>query len=749
VTLAWKGNLPEALRVWAEACYPYEGCGVLIGNFYTGDVRRVERFLPLTNLLREKGSAWSDVLETARDTLGHRAETQGEFEFVMDPAAFNRVVLDAEKEGLDVVGVLHTHPDHPARPSATDSSQPLLAGWSNVILSVNKGKFVEARSWVRDEETVPFTEETIVILKESTMSPTQKNHAVPLPDYVEKEIRQAEENIRALKAGKMDMDDFRRFRLNNGIYGIRNQVDKQMVRIKVPFGKMTPEQLEAMADVTETYAPSRVGHFTTRQNLQIHMVPLEDTPKIMRRLAEAGLTPREGCGNTVRNITANPYTGVHPQDVFDVAPYADAAFKFFLRNPLSQNLPRKFKIAFESTPIDYALTPIHDIGFVAEIRDGVRGFRTYVGGGLGATPQVAIRLEDFTPADLLLPTIEAVIHLFDRFGDRTDKLHARIKFLVKKWGPDEFRKRFEAERRAVISTSAGTVDWSIPLTEEVAPVLPEPVSTETPVAGFDRWKATNVSAQRQAGYSWATVVLPLGDITVEQMRSLANISRRLNGGRLRTTIEQNFVLCWVRNEDLPALFNALVKAGLGTAGGGRFSDITRCPGADTCQIAVTKSRELSKALGGLFTNGLSDDIDMEGIHIKISGCTNSCGQHHIGTLGFYGTYRKVGDRPVPYYMMLAGGSTKEGEARFGQVVAALPARRVPDAVKKVIGTFKADRQGEEKFDAWLERVGKGRIKELVQEFTTLPPYDQNPTLYFDWGENADFKPDIGVGECAA
>ncbi|MBK8574885.1 MAG: Mov34/MPN/PAD-1 family protein [Elusimicrobia bacterium] len=742
MSLVWTSSVLTFLKGWSESCYPYEGCGVLLGRFLPDGIRQADRFVPLINQLREKVKAGAGVLATARDTLGNRAETEGQFEFVMDPAEFNRVVLAAEKEGLDVVGVLHTHPDHPARPSATDAAQPLLAGWSNVIVSVQKGQFAEARSWYRDEETAPFVEEVIEVTKESPMSTV-------LPDDVENEIRQVEENIRALKAGKMEMDDFRRFRLNNGIYGIRNQVDKQMVRIKVPFGKLTPEQLEAMADVTDMFAPSKIGHFTTRQNLQIHMVPLEDTPKIMRRLAEAGLTPREGCGNTVRNITANPYTGVHPQDVFDVAPYADAAFKFFLRNPLSQNLPRKFKIAFESTPTDYALTSIHDMAFVAEIRNGVRGFRTYVGGGLGATPQVAIRLEDFTPADQLMPTIETVVRLFDRFGDRADKLHARIKFLVKKWGADEFRKKFQAERRAVLSTRAGSIDWTIPVVEESAPALPSDVAVEKPAPGYDRWKATNAAPQRQSGYSWATVVLPLGDIPVGQMRELAKISRRLNGGRLRTTVEQNFLLRWVRNEHLPTLYNALVKAGLGTAGGNRLSDITRCPGADTCQIAVTKSRELAIALGGLFTNGLSADVDLEGIHIKISGCTNSCGQHHIGSLGFYGTYRKIGDRPVPHYMMLAGGSTKEGEARFGQVIAALPARRVPDAVKKVIGAYKTERQGAELFETWFDRVGKSRVKELVQEFTILPPYAENPTLYFDWGETADFKPDIGVGECAA
>lgn len=569
-----------------------------------------------------------------------------------------------------------------------------------------------------------------------------------LPAFVEAEIRQMEGAIRELKAGKMDPEDFRKFRLNNGIYGIRNQTDKQMIRIKVPFGQLTPEQLEAMADVTETFAPSKAGHFTTRQNLQIHMIPLEDTPKVMRRVAESGLTPREGCGNTVRNITANPYSGVEPGEVFDVAPYADAAFLFFLRNPLSANMPRKFKMAFESSARDTALTPIHDMAFVAEIRGGARGFRTYVGGGLGATPQVAIRLEDFTPADVLLPTIEAVIRLFDRFGERQDKLHARIKFLVKKWGAEEFRKRFLAERKAVLATRAGTIDWTYPVTEETAPPVPS-IAAVAAAPGFDRWKATNVAAQKQAGYSWATVVLPLGDISAVQMRQLADLSRRFNGGRLRTTIEQNFLLRWVRNEHLVALHAELVKIGLSEAGAGRFSDITRCPGADTCQIAVTKSRELAKALGAMFQNGLAGEADLEGLHVKISGCTNSCGQHHIGTLGFYGTYRKVNERSVPHYMMLMGGSTKEGEAKFGQVVGAIPARLVPGAVKKLVATYKAERQGPELFAGWLDRVGKARVKELVQEFTTLPPYDQDPTLYFDWGDTKDFVAEIGVGECAA
>jgi sulfite reductase beta subunit-like hemoprotein len=574
------------------------------------------------------------------------------------------------------------------------------------------------------------------------------NAVRPLPPAVEEEIRRFAANIKELKSGRMDPEDFRKFRLNNGIYGIRNAVDRQMIRIKVPFGKLTADQLDGLAGVVEAYAPSKIGHFTTRQNLQIHNIPLEVTPDILRRVAETGLTPREGCGNTVRNITANPYSGVQPGEVFDVSPYADAAFLFFLRHPLAANLPRKFKIAFESTATDYALTPIHDLGFVAEIRGGVRGFRTYAGGGLGATPQVAIRLEDFTPAELLLPTIEAVLRLFDRNGERQDKLHARIKFLVKKWGEEEFKKRFQTERRVVMATAGGQVHWTYPVTEEEAPPAPVIPSVQ-PLPGFERWKSTNVSAQKQAGYSWVTVVLPLGDVTVPQMRDLAAVARRFTGGRLRTTIEQNFLLRWVRTDHLPALHAALDKIGLALPGAGRLSDITRCPGADTCQIAVTKSRELAKALGELFSDGLAADADLEGVHVKISGCTNSCGQHHIGTLGFYGTYRKVGDRSVPHYMMLAGGSTTEGQARFGQTVGAVPARRVPEAFKKIVALYTAEKAAGETFDAFLARVGKGRIKETVADCLTLPPYDQAPELYREFGETKDFVPEIGVGECAA
>lgn len=570
-----------------------------------------------------------------------------------------------------------------------------------------------------------------------------------ISDVEEIEVRRFAENIKLVQSGKMDSDDFKKFRLHNGIYGIRNQTDKQMIRVKISFGEMSADQLDGLAELTEKFAPSKIGHFTTRQNLQIHLVPLERIPDAMRLINEIGYTTREACGNTVRTITASPFSGVHPDEAFDVTSYGWATFHHFLRNPLCANMPRKFKMAFESSPTDYALTSIHDLGFVAEIRNGVRGFRIYAAGGLGAAPHSAIRLEDWTPADLLLPTIETVIRLFDRYGERKDKMHARLKFLVKKWGYDEFRERFQAERRLVMATRSGAVDWTYPVTEEAAPPAPSGIAAAHSTPAFERWKATNTLAQKQAGYSCATVTLPLGDITVEGMRQLAAISRRFCAGRMRTTVEQNIVLRWVKNEHLSALHADLVKAGLAEGSAGRFADVTRCPGADTCQIAVTKSRELAIAVGGLFKNGLSAESDLQDAHIKISGCTNSCGQHHISTLGFYGTYRKVNDRPVPHYQLLIGGGTKEGEATFGQPVAAIPSRRVPEAVKAIVAAYKADKKGDETLQQWIIRAGRVKVKEIVTPFTTLPAYEQNPELYFDWGDTSDFKAEIGVGECAA
>lgn len=579
---------------------------------------------------------------------------------------------------------------------------------------------------------------------------------VELAPEVQEELRRFEDNIKALRSGLMDPNEFKKFRLNNGVYGIRHESSLHMIRIKCPHGELTADQLDVVTSVTENYTRTKLAHITTRQAIQIHHVHLDNVVAVLRSLNECGLTTREACGNTVRNVTATPFAGFLPDEVFDVTPYAHAIFQHFLRNPLCQNFPRKFKIAFfGGGSEDIAYTAIHDIGFVAAARTihgkEEKGFRVYVGGGLGATPHLAILLEEFTPLEDFFPTADAIVRIFDRHGDRKDKFHARLKFVVKKMGPDAFRKVVIDERAAVRATRPGGWKWLLP---EEKPLIPPNLTHQIdagrkPEPGFELWRQTNVIKQKQDGYFMAIVVTPLGDISVPQMRDLANIARKYNGGRLRTMVQQNLMLPWIRNEHLVPLFNELKQAGLSTAGALRLSDVTRCPGSDTCQIAVTKSRGLADAILELFKNGMAADMDMKDLHIKISGCTNSCGQHHIGNIGFFGTYRKVNGREVPHYQLLIGGDIKEGDAKFGQPIAAVPARRAPEVVKHLVGLYKKERQEGERFVQTMERLGKNRLKEEVEPFRWLPPFEQNPEMYYELGEFQEFKAEIGQGECAA
>jgi sulfite reductase beta subunit-like hemoprotein len=579
---------------------------------------------------------------------------------------------------------------------------------------------------------------------------------VALPPVVEEELRRFEENIRLLRAGQMDPNEFKKFRLNNGTYGIRHETDRHMIRIKVPHGDMTADQLDAVAEVTEKYTRLKMAHVTTRQAIQIHHVHLDDVVSTLRILAGTGLTSREACGNTVRNITATPYAGFLPGEAFDVTPYANALFHALLRNPALQNFPRKFKIAFYGGgPEDLAYTMINDIGAVAQKRvvngKEEKGFKFYLGGGLGATPAVAVLLEEFTPIADFFPTVFAVARIFDRFGDRKDKMHARLKFVVRKFGAEEFVRIIKEERGVVRSTQAGGWSWQLPVERELtAPRLTQSIDAAIKApAGFEEWRRTNVLKQKHAGYSAVTVVCRLGDITVKQMRDLAIIARKYNGGSVRTTVQQNLFLPWIKDEHLVPLFAELAETGLSSGSALRLADVTRCPGADTCQIAITKSRGLASAIDDMFNKTMAQDRDLTGLNIKISGCTNSCGQHHIGNIGFFGTYRKIDGREVPHYQLLVGGDAKAGEARFGQPIMAIPAKRGPDVVKKLVELYKAEKQGEESFVQTMDRIGKARIKAEIEPFRTLPPYDGNKELYQEWGEFGDFKSEIGQGECAA
>lgn len=588
------------------------------------------------------------------------------------------------------------------------------------------------------------------------MAAAVERKVIPLAPEVAEEIARFEENVKSLQGGAMDPNDFKKFRLNNGVYGIRNETDRHMIRIKCPHGEITSDQLDAVADVTEKYTRLKLGHVTTRQAIQIHHVHVNDVPAVLRTLNESGLTSREACGNTVRNVTATPFAGLLKDEAFDVTPYARSMFNYFLRNAAVQNFPRKFKIAFYGGAADdLAYTAINDMGWVATKRTvngkEEKGWKAYIGGGLGANPQLAILLEEFTTMEDFFPTAVAATRIFDRHGDRKDKFHARLKFVVKKFGEDAFRRMIIEERTATKVTRPGGWGWNLPADDStpIPTFKPEINASMKPDAGFELWRKTNVLEQKQAGYSLAIVVTPLGDVDVKQMRTLADMARRFNGGRLRTMVQQNFLMPWVKNEHLVPLYNELKSINLAEGGALRLADVTRCPGADTCQIAVTKSRGLAGAILELFKNGLIADADMKDLSIKISGCTNSCGQHHIGNIGFFGTYRKVGGREVPHYQVLIGGDIGAGRAAFGQPVGVVPAKRTPELVKHLVELFKKERQEGERFVAFTARLGRDRLKAEVEPFKALPPFEEKPEMYYEWGEHETFKAEIGQGECAA
>ncbi len=586
----------------------------------------------------------------------------------------------------------------------------------------------------------------------------QDRYKLIAPEAQMAELSRFEQEIIRLEQQKLDPEDFKKFRLENGVYGIRGVMDEHMIRIKVRFGALLAEQLEAIADVAQEYATPKVAHITTRQAIQLHKIKRRHVPALIRKICDMGLTSREACGNTVRNVTACPFSGISAEEAFNVIPYADAVSRYFLRNPVCQNLPRKFKIAFEGCPTDHARVPIHDFGAVAKIQviDGkpVRGFKTFVGGGLGTTPFQAHLLEEFTPEELLIPTIETVLRVFDRHGERKNRNLARIKFLIKKWGIEEFRKAFLEERKVTLMTRSGKASWEMPLYEEDPPPKPQGIRPGIPVASelFNRWSRTNLYKQKQPGYVAVQIRCPLGDITVAQMRGVAAVARKYSGGRLRTTISQNLLIPWVLEEAVPALYQELVQWGIATTDAGHLADITRCPGADTCQIAITHSRGLAASFAQIFENGgrpLLDDEALKHLAIKISGCPNSCGQHHIADIGFHGASSELNGHTVPHYRVMVGGRTAEGVAQFGQNLGMVPAKRVPEAARRLLELYRDERQPSETFRAWTERLGAERLKKEMDPYRTLPAFSENPEMYEDLGAFGEFKVEVGKGECAS
>jgi sulfite reductase (ferredoxin) len=576
-----------------------------------------------------------------------------------------------------------------------------------------------------------------------------------LDPVVVAEIDNFEREAQAFLEGGGLGDDFRPFRLQHGIYGQR-QDDAQMIRVKIPHGTMTADQMDVLGVIAKDYTPRDVGHVTTRQDFQFHYVKLEKVPEVMRMMAEVGLTTREACGNTVRNVTADHMSGVCEDTVFDITPYAEATARFFLRHPSCQRLPRKFKIAFSACEHDHGLVPIHDLGATAVLRDGQRGFRVTIGGGLGAAPFIAQVLDDFVPEHELLRVIEATIRIFDRHGERKNRNKARIKFVVKKYGMDETRRLILEELATLPPAENGNYrdpDWSF-LEEEAS--HPSAASLgqngHAPKPGFEAWKRTNALRQKQDGFRMVYILLPIGDLSSAQFHAIADLSRKYAGGKLRTAVNQNMVLRWVHEEDLPSLHAELVDAGLAEDGVLTLTDVMTCPGADTCSLGVTSSKGLGTALRDklIEQNGhLKSDPLVEQIRIKISGCPNSCGHHHIADIGFYGNAVRSGERMVPSFSMLIAGKGDGADARIAQHVMKIAAKRIPDAVLALIEQYQHERNEGEPFGDWALRMGTGYIKEAMSEYATMPKYEDDPMAFVDWGAFKLFSlEDMGEGECA-
>jgi len=574
----------------------------------------------------------------------------------------------------------------------------------------------------------------------------------PIPPDILREIESFEEEAARVLRGELAQDLFRPFRLQHGIYGQR-QPGVQMVRIKIPFGGLNSTQLRVIAEMADRYATG-VGHVTTRQDIQLHFVALEHVGTIMRRLAEVGVTTREACGNTVRNVTACHLAGVCQGEIFDVTPYAKAVSAHLLRNPLNQSLPRKFKIAFSGCQHDCALTPIHDLGFLAVKKaDGTIGFRVTAGGGLGATPRIAHLLYEYLPMEDLLPLCEAILKVFDNLGNRKNRHKARMKFVIDKLGFEEFKRRVEAEFAVTRKSHEGR-SLTLPTGLDIPPQLIQPVRphggngddgrADTP---FDMWKRTNIVPQRQPGFSAVFIRLAMGDITSAQMLEVADLIDEFANGNTRTTIQQNLCIRWVPTDRVKHLYERLVAVALGDPGAEQVEDIIACPGTDTCGLGITSSKGLARALAEIFPPGRVPE-DLRDVSVKISGCHNSCAQHHIATIGLHGVGKRMGAHVAPHYELHLGGRIT-GQPKIGQMTVKLPAKNVPAALSHLLTVWRRDRLEGESLLAFLDRAGKAKLKEELIPFTILPPFEEDSSHYFDWEADEEFVvEDLGPGECA-
>ncbi len=604
-------------------------------------------------------------------------------------------------------------------------------------------------------------------------------HRASEPLFREIEIFETQFELR--RRGKIDEKLFAETRLRRGVYGQRYDNGQRhdgertqklsypcgdltkgpntvwdapgMMRIKIPYGKLSATQLETLAAISEEYS-DQILHVTTRQDIQLHFVHIEDTPDLMRRLALVGITTREACGNSVRNVTACSLSGVCQTESFDVTPYANAITYFLLGHDDTQGFGRKFKVAFSGCKDNACgLTNFHDLGCIARTRevDGriERGFETYVGGGLGAVPYPAQLLSEFLPEAELLPTAQAVARLFARLGEKQNRSRARLKFVVKKLGIAEFSRLVWEERQTLRPDPRWTAFLEDLHGKDEQPLRPgAPLSPGERSAAFNAWRASNVQPQKQAGYVTARVTLSLGDFTPVQARALVDVMRRFTGDTLRTTVDQNLLFRWVSEADLPELFAALEAVGLGAPGAESIADVVACPGTDTCKLGISSSRGLASELRRRLLESPVPEAARD-LHVKCSGCFNSCGQHHVADIGFLGVSRNVNGRRVPHFQLVVGGTWTQNGGTYGLAIGAVPSKRAPELMEKLTSRYAAERTPGESFRAFVDRIGKREIRKLVEAHSKLPSYEEDASYYSDWGDPREYSiGDIGVGECA-
>ncbi|MCF8715925.1 HEPN domain-containing protein [Joostella atrarenae] len=563
---------------------------------------------------------------------------------------------------------------------------------------------------------------------------------------VEKDIIDLEKRIRLFREGKVDEEGFRSLRLARGIYGQR-QEGVQMVRIKLPYGKVTSNQLLRICDVSDEYSRGRL-HITTRQDIQIHYVSLDRTPELWAELEQSDVTIREACGNTVRNVTASPEAGIDPKEPFDVSAYAHAVFKFFLRNPICQEMGRKFKISFSSTEADTAISYIHDLGFIAKLKDGQKGFKVMLGGGLGSQPRHADVMYEFIPEDQVIPLIESTLRIFDRHGERSKRLKARMKFLLKDIGLDGFLQLIEEEKLALSYHSYPISEEGFELNQAALDAISIPKVDLKDVEGYRKWRDSNVSPQKQEGLFSIGIKVRLGDFYTDKARKLANLIKKYAADELRLTLRQDILIRHVKEDLLPLFYLELKELGFTDLGYNSTADITACPGTDTCNLGIASSTGISDVLEKVLIEEYPQYRDNREVAIKISGCMNACGQHNMAHIGFQGMSIRTKDKLVApaLQVLLGGGILGNGEGRFADKVIKVPSKRGPQALRLILDDFEKNKEESEDFLAYYDR------KEQVYFYDFLKPLSDTDNLsendFVDWGNDKKYVQEVGVGECA-